>query len=200
MFINCHHCSIDRCLSFCIFLLAIVLSVLRFTDSDYPFGIFWPLCCLFFFDLRILITPLVSFDHCVVCSSLYGFWLHFWYLQTLLTKLKLSYNLVFSGGSCGSIISFMRMFYKSLFFLLFFFFSPLCCLFFFALRILITTFGIFKLFLSLLFLYSHLFCLNVMFYYCYLYLFTDVQHDVHVRWCLCRLKVTQCRHGSRILR
>ena len=43
------------------YLLTIVLSVLlRFTDSDYPFGIFWPLCCLSFFDLRILITPLVS--------------------------------------------------------------------------------------------------------------------------------------------
>jgi hypothetical protein len=36
------------------YLLAIVLSVLlRYTDSDYPFGIFWPLCCLFFFDIRI---------------------------------------------------------------------------------------------------------------------------------------------------
>ena len=31
-------CFVDRCLSF----------------------FFWPLCCLFFFDLRILITPLVS--------------------------------------------------------------------------------------------------------------------------------------------
>ena len=55
-------------------LLAIVLSVLLwFTDSDYPFGIFkfffWPLCCLFFFDLRILITPLVSSN----CS---------WYMST----------------------------------------------------------------------------------------------------------------------
>jgi hypothetical protein len=29
-----------RCLSFCLFLLSIMLSVLRFTDSDYPFGIF----------------------------------------------------------------------------------------------------------------------------------------------------------------
>ena len=68
-------------------------SSLRYTDSDYPFGIFWPLCCLFFFsskngfwlplwyllaivlsvlllfDERILINPLVSFGHCVVCSS-----------------------------------------------------------------------------------------------------------------------------------
>jgi hypothetical protein len=37
--------------------LAIVLSVLlRYTDSDCPFGIFWPLSCLFFFDIRILIA------------------------------------------------------------------------------------------------------------------------------------------------
>ena len=33
-------CFVDRCLSFVLFLLTIVLSVLRFTDSDYPFGIF----------------------------------------------------------------------------------------------------------------------------------------------------------------
>jgi hypothetical protein len=37
------------------------------------------LCCLFFFDIQILITPLVSFGHCVVCSSLfYRFWLPLW--------------------------------------------------------------------------------------------------------------------------
>ena len=74
------------------YLVAIVLSVLlRYTDSDYPplvscghcvvcsssiygfwwppFGILWPLCCLFFFDIRILITPL-------------------WYLQTFLEDTK----------------------------------------------------------------------------------------------------------------
>jgi hypothetical protein len=34
-------CFVDRCLSFCTFFLAIVLSVLQFTDSDCPFiGIF----------------------------------------------------------------------------------------------------------------------------------------------------------------
>jgi hypothetical protein len=33
------------------------------------FYAFWPLCCLSFFDLRFLI------GHCVVCSSIYGFWL-----------------------------------------------------------------------------------------------------------------------------
>ena len=58
--------------------------------------LFWPLCCLFFFDLRLLITslwyllaivlsvlrytdydylPLVSFGDCIVCPSIYGFWL-----------------------------------------------------------------------------------------------------------------------------
>ena len=35
-------CFVHRCLSFCIFFF------------------FWPLCCLFFFDIRILIAPLVS--------------------------------------------------------------------------------------------------------------------------------------------
>ena len=38
-----------------LFHLAIVLSVFLFIDSDYPFGILWPLCCLSFY-LRILIT------------------------------------------------------------------------------------------------------------------------------------------------
>ena len=37
-------CFVDHCLSFCIYFFI------------------WPLCCLFFFDLRILITPLVSQD------------------------------------------------------------------------------------------------------------------------------------------
>ena len=64
------------------YLLTIVLSVLRFTDYDYPFGIFWPLCCLSF-DLQNMITPLVSFDHCVVCPSIYRLWLSLWYLSTI---------------------------------------------------------------------------------------------------------------------
>jgi hypothetical protein len=45
--------------------------------SDYPFGIFWSLCCLSF-NILILITPLISVGHCVVCpSSIYRFWLPF---------------------------------------------------------------------------------------------------------------------------
>ena len=43
----------------------------------------WPWCCLSF-DLRILITPLVSFDHCVICPMIYGFWLPLWCLLTIL--------------------------------------------------------------------------------------------------------------------
>jgi hypothetical protein len=39
-------------------------------DSDCLFGIFWPLVCLFFFDVWILIASLVSFGHWFVCSSL----------------------------------------------------------------------------------------------------------------------------------
>ena len=40
-------------------------------DSDHSFGIFLSLCCLTKRSslLGILITPLVSFCHCVVCSS-----------------------------------------------------------------------------------------------------------------------------------
>ena len=103
---------VDCCLSFCLFsfghcvvcssiyrfwlplwyLLAIVLSVLLFMDSDYPFGIFWPLCCLFFY-LQILITPLVSFGHCVVCSSsIYRFWLPLWYLLVIVLSVLLRYT------------------------------------------------------------------------------------------------------------
>ena len=101
------------------YLLAIVLSVLlRYTDSDYPFGIFWPLCCLFFFDIRILITPLVSFGHCVVCSSsIYRFWLPLWYLLVIVLSLLLRYT--DSDYPFGI-------------------FWSLCCLSFFDIRILIT--------------------------------------------------------------
>jgi hypothetical protein len=78
------------------YLLVIVLSVLlRYTDSVCPFGIFWPLCCLFFFDIRILITPVVSFGHCVVCfSSIYGFCLPFWYLLAIVLSVLLRYTIL----------------------------------------------------------------------------------------------------------
>ena len=70
---------------YCLSFLDFVLSVIpRFTTSDYPFGILWPLCCLSFLDLRLMIILLVSCGHCIVCpSSLYDFWLPFWYLLAI---------------------------------------------------------------------------------------------------------------------
>jgi hypothetical protein len=68
-----------------------MLSVLlRAMASNYPFGIFWPLCCQSFFELRLLIIPLVSFGHCVVSpSSSYGFWLYLWYLLAIVLSVLL---------------------------------------------------------------------------------------------------------------
>jgi hypothetical protein len=69
------------------YLLVIVLPVLWFTSADYPFGIFWSLYCLFF-DFRLLITPLVSFGHCIVCSFIYVFWLPLWYLSNFISLIN----------------------------------------------------------------------------------------------------------------
>jgi hypothetical protein len=45
-------CFVDPCLSFCTFSFGIVLSVLlRYADSDYPFGIFK------LFNHRLLLSP-----------------------------------------------------------------------------------------------------------------------------------------------
>jgi hypothetical protein len=105
---------------------------LRYKDSDYPFGVFkllfWPLCCLFIFDIWILTTPLVSsnssFDHCVVCSSsIYGFWLPLWCLQTLLLTIVLSVPLRYNDS--GSLFGVLKLV-----------FWPLCCLFVFDIKIL----------------------------------------------------------------
>ena len=63
-------------------LLAIVLSVLL--PSDYPFGIFWPLYCLSCFRP---ITPLVSFDHCIVCPA--SVRLPLWYLLAIVLSVLL---------------------------------------------------------------------------------------------------------------
>ena len=100
------------------YLLAIALSVLRFTSSHYPFGIFWPLYCLSFYALRLLINPLIYFGHCIVCpSTLYRFSLHHWYLLVIV----LSVFLRFTASHYPFGI-----------------FWPLYCLSFYALRLLIT--------------------------------------------------------------
>ena len=49
--------------------------------------------CVCFVDRCLSFCPF-SFGHCVVCSSsLYGFRLPLWYLQTLRTKIYNSYNI-----------------------------------------------------------------------------------------------------------
>ena len=84
--VSCDHCvlcpsSYGFWLPIC-YLVIIVFSVLRVTSSDYPFAILWPLCSLSF-ELRLLITHLVSCGHCVLCPSSYEFWLPICYLVTI---------------------------------------------------------------------------------------------------------------------
>jgi hypothetical protein len=111
--VSCDHCVVCPSLidSFWLplwYLVTIVLSVLLWlTASDYLFGIFWPLYCLSFFDWQLLITPLVSFGHCIVCSLIYSFWLPLWYLLAI-------------------VLSFLPWFTASDY--LFGIFWPLCCL------------------------------------------------------------------------
>jgi hypothetical protein len=86
-------------LVFCVIVCRSLLVLLYF--------FFWPLCCLSFFDLRLLITPLVStnfsFGHCVVCpSSIHGFWLPLWYLQTFILAIVLSVLLRFTASDYPS--------------------------------------------------------------------------------------------------
>ena len=142
------------------YILVIVLSVLLWnTDSDYPLGIFWQLCCLFFYDIQILITPLVSFGHSVVCfSMIYRFWLHPWYLSAIVLSVLLWF--MDSDFLLGILWQLCFLFFYDLhiliipwylldillFVLLWFthsdyplgFFWPLCFLFFYDLHILIT--------------------------------------------------------------
>ena len=68
-----------------LFILAIVLSVLRFTASDYIF-LFWLLYCLSY-DLRHLITSFY-FGYCIVCLTIYGIWLHLFILAIVLSVLR----------------------------------------------------------------------------------------------------------------
>jgi hypothetical protein len=97
--ISCGHCIVCRSSIYVFwlplwYLVAIVLSaVLQFMSSDYPFDILWPWYCLPFFNLRLLITPLVSCGHCIVCcSSIYVFWLPLWYLVAIVLSAVLQFT------------------------------------------------------------------------------------------------------------
>jgi hypothetical protein len=85
-------CFVDCCLSFFFWPLC-CLSFFDLWILISLFGILWSLCCLSFLDLWILITPLVSSDHCVVCpSSIYGFWLPLWYLLAIVLSVLLRFT------------------------------------------------------------------------------------------------------------
>jgi hypothetical protein len=84
------HCIVCTSSIYCLWLLlcyilVIVLCVRRlFTAYDYFIGIFWSFYCPYFVYLRLLITPLVNFSHCIVCTfSIYGLWLLLWYILVI---------------------------------------------------------------------------------------------------------------------
>ena len=117
--------------------------------SDYLFGIFklflsflfWPLCCLSFFHLWLLITSLVSsnfschfyFGHCVVCLPSMA-------SDYLFGIFKLFLSFLFWPLCCLSFFHLLLLITSDIFKLfLSFLFWPLCCLSFFHLWLLITS-------------------------------------------------------------
>jgi hypothetical protein len=117
----------------CLFVLSIVLCVLRFTSFDYTFNLFLSLCSC----------------HCIVCPSVYGFWL---YLQAFLVCKFLPFYCVSFGlrlliipscfslslCSCNCVVcSSVYGFWLPLEAFLVFMFLPLYCLSF-SVRLLIT--------------------------------------------------------------
>jgi hypothetical protein len=71
----------------------IVSSVLlRLMPSDYPFAICWPLYRLSYFDKCLLITPLVSFGHCIFRpTSINAFWLSLSYMLAIVSSVLLRF-------------------------------------------------------------------------------------------------------------
>ena len=69
-------CFVDRCLSFVLFLLAIVLSVLQNTDSDYPFDYLQTLWCLVG-SAHLFSFPALWCAQCWQCFLIVHSWLPF---------------------------------------------------------------------------------------------------------------------------
>jgi hypothetical protein len=66
--------------------------VLSGSAHEFPHPMFWEdlYCSIFRFLCNILyiIDCPFSFSHCIVCPSIYDFWLSFWYLQCFWTDSK----------------------------------------------------------------------------------------------------------------
>jgi len=116
-------CFVDRCLFFCFFF-------------------FWPLCCLFFFDTWVLITPLVSSNS----SCPFVLFLLAIALSVLLRYMDSDYpfgifKLFFCRVSVAQHLHFCIVVCRSLFCLLFLFsIVPLYCLSFTDLQVIINYF------------------------------------------------------------
>jgi hypothetical protein len=116
---------VARSLVFCVMFCRSLYVLLSF--------FFWPLCGLSFFDLRILITPLVSWPLC--CLSFFD-------LQILITPLV-------SWPLCCLSFFDLRILITSLVS------WPLCCLSFFDLQILITSLWYLQTFLNSCYICIH---------------------------------------------
>ena len=55
----------------------------EFTPGFYCGSCYSIFSCMCMFCRSLFVLCTFSFGHCVVCSSIYGFWLPLWYLQTL---------------------------------------------------------------------------------------------------------------------
>jgi hypothetical protein len=84
------------------YLLVIVLSVPPFTPSDCPFDIFWSLCYLSL-HLQLLIAPLICFGHCVICPSIYSFWLPLWYCLVIVLSVPPHNDQTISKGQSEAV-------------------------------------------------------------------------------------------------
>ena len=89
-------CFIDRCLSFCTFSFGHCVVCSSIYGFWLPFGIFWPLCCLFF-DLRILITHFVSSNSSMCTQYCQFLWIvHSW----LPLHLSLTFFICYASNHC----------------------------------------------------------------------------------------------------
>ena len=85
--------------------LVIILPVLLFTASYYPCGIFWSLYYLSFY-LQLLITPVVSLNLSFVCSTFLLFvWIYF-IARYLVIKRYCSHSRVYPSCPDNTHISF----------------------------------------------------------------------------------------------
>jgi hypothetical protein len=122
------------------YIVVIILSVCRlFASSDYPFNIFWSLYSPYFVYIRLLITSLAYFGHCIVgTSSINGFWLPIWYIVVIvLSVLRLFTASDYSFGILWSLYCLYSVYLR--FWLLIWYILSLYCPYFVYLWLLITS-------------------------------------------------------------